>query len=200
MTVSFVEVEASKRSLSMRGKVLGNGVNDSWYITDHTVEGERLTCPYYRRWKNMLKRAYHRPYSGITVCKEWLTFSVFREWMEGKGWEGKELDKDIIKPGNKEYGPKTCCFVSQHLNKLFGAARGPWPKGVSYSKREGKFKARCLVDGRGRELGGYDTPEGAEEAYKKFKAGQLLLAANGQDCPVVAEGLKAHARLLEGER
>lgn len=37
--------------------------------------------------------------------------------------------------------------------------------GVSYSKRRKKWRAQIAIDGRGRDIGYYDTPEEAHAAY-----------------------------------
>ena len=90
----FIEVKASKKSLTSRKPVFGVGVNDASYMTNHKdKDGIIKVCPYYRRWKNMLKRCYsskcqdkNPTYLGCAVSNEWLTFSNFKLWMEGQEW------------------------------------------------------------------------------------------------------------------
>lgn len=43
-------------------------------------------------------------------------------------------------------------------------------KGVSWSKREGKFKAQIAANGVRMVLGSFDSPEEASEAYKSAAA------------------------------
>ena len=52
--------------------------------------------------------------------------------MEKQDWEGKFIDKDLLFPGNKVYGPDTCVFVTRQLNNLFTdhGGRGPHKQGV----------------------------------------------------------------------
>ena len=157
----------------------------------------------------MFQRAYctkfrkRQPtYEGVTVCKEWLTFSVFRGWMEKQDWRGKALDKDIIRPGNKEYGPHTCCFVTNKVNSLLLdniSAGSEWPRGVTASK-SGRFTACCAVDGKSVNLGTFDSPDEASQAYRVAKYRLLMEAASGCGDEVVAKGLRGHAGLvLRGE-
>jgi len=163
----------------MRKLVYGVGNNDAQYTVKGVVDGKQVLCPYYRRWFNMLTRCYdikqlaRQPtYIGCTVCDEWLTFSNFKNWMARQGWEGKELDKDILVQGNKVYSPATCIFVSHSINNLLaskGGNRGSYPQGVSFNKLSGKFVAQCSVDGKNKGLGYYKTIEAAQAAYRDFK-------------------------------
>ena len=123
--VEFIEMPASKKSLSFRKPVFGVGTNDADYIIDRRIDGKRVACPIYRAWKNMLKRCHSdkyqkdRPtYIGCSVCKEWLTFSNFRRWMLTQDWQGKQIDKDIKFKGNKIYSPETCMFVTNKENTI----------------------------------------------------------------------------------
>ena len=82
------------------------------------------------------------------------------------------MDKDLLFIGNKTYSESTCVFVPQEINKFFtdcGNARGEYPVGVSFNKREGKFKAHCNVNSKLQHLGLFNTPQEAFAAYKPFK-------------------------------
>lgn len=115
----------------MRGVLYGVAINDSQTPVRKTVQiGGKIVeiwgCPFYKVWVMMLARSYSQAYKkkykhdySVTVCSEWLKFSVFKEWMQRQDWNGKELDKDILVSGNKCYSPDTCVFVSQELNKFF---------------------------------------------------------------------------------
>ena len=163
----------------MRKLVCGVGNNDAQYIVRRVVDGKQVSCPYYVRWFSMLARCYdtkqfaRQPtYIGCTVCDEWLTFSNFKNWMVRQGWEGKELDKDVLVQGNKVYSPATCIFVPPSINKLLASKkgnRGAYPQGVSLNKLSGKFVAQCCVDGKVKALGYYKTIEAAQTAYRDFK-------------------------------
>jgi hypothetical protein len=108
------------------------------------------------------------------------------------------LDKDLISPGNRVYGPETCCFVSRALNNLLTdsrAARGRWPIGVSAHKWG--FQAMCKVGGKLKCLGTFDSPEEAHAQYVETKVGVIRAASAEQVDPRVAAGLECHALLLE---
>ena len=200
----FIEIKTNELSISRRGLVYGVGINDANYMTKPRGKDKQLICPVYRKWQSMLQRCYcsklhsRQPtYIGATVCEEWLTFSVFKSWIIEQEWEGKELDKDIIKPGNKQYSPDTCCFVPQALNNLLtnrGSARGSCPRGVS--KLAGKYHARCGYNGKSKRLGLFATPEAASLVYRKYKHAIVRKIASEQTDPRIMRGLVIHADLI----
>ena len=107
-------------------------VNDA----DYTVR----YCPIYHKWRDMRNRCYNEKYQiqqpsykDCFVCEEWWTFSNFKKWMEQQNWQGKQLDKDIICSGNREYGPKTCIFVTHWLNTLI--CENKKQRGIRKNKR-----------------------------------------------------------------
>ena len=203
---NFVEVKANAISISRRKLVLGVGINDSDYITDRTINGKRMTCPFYVKWKSMLDRCYsdkhqakNPTYIGATVADEWLTFSNFKAWMSTKAWKGMELDKDIIKPGNKHYSSDNCCFVTRELNRLLNnndASRGDCPKGVYFKKETSKYESYCNYNGKRKHLGYHATPEAASLVYRKYKHALVTKIAIEQTDERVEHGLMLHAALI----
>ncbi|ASU03344.1 hypothetical protein [Pseudoalteromonas phage J2-1] len=203
----FQRVTASKSDLAHRTLLYGVGVNDSWYKTSQKVNGKYTRCPYYTRWMGILERGYclkskekQPAYKEVSVCKEWHTFSNFRQWMETQDRKGKQLDKDIILPNNKVYSPDACVFVSSKVNKLLtdrGAKRGSYKKGVHFNKDRGKFLAQCN-DGSGQQknLGRYPTEQQAYEAYVTYKHALILQVASEQEDDRVKNGLLLHANIL----
>jgi len=166
--------------------IFGVGFNDADYTTQvfSYEQGKKKlewVCPYYRRWHDMLKRCYspncHKTqptYKDCTMCEEWLTFSNFKKWMEAQKWEGKQLDKDILKIGNKEYGPESCVFVHRIVNTFIvdrENKRGEYPLGVYFNKRNNKFIAMCSdpFSKEQRYVGCFDCPNDAHLAWKKRK-------------------------------
>ena len=147
-------------------KVQGVGINDADYkvALSKTVQGKSKqywVCPYYRRWKDMLKRCYSktfhksRPtYTDVVVCKEWQTFSNFREWMVRQDWEGKQLDKDIFGDG-KVYNPESCIFISLSLNVFveWTTSKRSLPRGVCWCKDKLKYKSYGRENGKTKYLG-----------------------------------------------
>ena len=107
--------------------VCGVGINDADYAVTlrESATSNKIIwgCPYWEKWRSMLKRCYLKSYhinnptyKGCSVCDEWLTFSNFKSWMEQQDWEGKQLDKDLLVYQNKVYSPETCVFISAKLN------------------------------------------------------------------------------------
>lgn len=175
-------------------KVYGVGFNDSGYKTqkfEKDVQGKvKLTwiCPYYKKWKYMLERGFcsklkskQPTYKEVSVCEEWLYFSVFKNWCleyekgTGININDYQLDKDILVEGNKLYSPQTCCFVTSSLNKFLtdsAKARGEYLLGVHLSR--GKYMACCSdpfqIHTYGRNskkkfLGRFDSEEEAHLSY-----------------------------------
>jgi len=188
--------------------VRGVGVNDADYVVQPVgPDGKRGMCPYYLVWVGMLKRAYssnffakNPTYIGVTVCEEWHSFMAFRAWMMTQDWEGKQLDKDIIVPGNKVYSPATCVFVSSQINSLLtdsAGQRGKWPIGASWHKARNGFQARVRENGRLQYIGLFDTPEAAHLAWRKEKLRIVRAAARECDDPRVSAGLLRHSYRIE---
>lgn len=184
----FIEVPSKRQKTKL---IYGIGINDAKYITNKTVNGVRLCCPYYVTWSNMLKRCYcvklhkkQNTYSNCTVCSDWLIFSNFKAWMQEQDYVGKELDKDLLIRGNLEYSPNTCIFVSSHINTLLGTCgtrKGKYPLGVCWNKARNKFIAQCSDNGKHYGLGYFITEKEASNAYLTFKRELILVIANQQD-------------------
>ena len=146
--------------------VCGVGISDLPHI--HGTDA-------YVHWKDMIRRCYDkkslktRPtYSDCTVCKEWLRFSVFKEWFDENYIQGYALDKDILSKGNRVYSPETCCFVPIEINTLVinnKPRRGLFPLGVTAIPNSGTYRANL----GNKHLGCYSTPEEAFQAYKCAK-------------------------------
>ncbi|NLY14580.1 MAG: hypothetical protein GXZ10_13315 [Gammaproteobacteria bacterium] len=191
--------------------VCGVGINDADYDVQkfETIgcaggkqKQKRVwTCPYYRAWASMLNRCYSskyqescQTYKGCIVSEEWLTFSNFKTWMEKQDFEGKHLDKDLLLEGNKVYGPETCVFVTQAVNKFTidsGATRGEWLIGVYWYKASEKFRAKCRnpFTKKQEHLGNFDCEQEAHQAWVKRKLELARLLAAEQTDERVAKAL-----------
>ena len=111
---------------ALKRKIHGVGIND---IPGSAKQAKQSPYRrhYYTVWRNVLKRCYspllqakQPTYIGCTVDPRWHYLSNFKQWYEEQGdVTGKQLDKDIISPGNKVYGPDTCFFVPFRLNAFF---------------------------------------------------------------------------------
>jgi hypothetical protein len=179
----FIEANypATAMSIAKRKPRCGVGVNDASYVTNPRVNGVKLCDPAYRAWADMLVRAYDQKfhavnptYIGVTVCEEWHSFRAFRAWWLDNYCEGWQLDKDMLSPGNREYGPDACIYVPQSLNTFTtdsGESRGELPIGVSFCKQTGKYRSSCCnpITGKQHTIGRFNTPEEAHEAWLKCK-------------------------------
>lgn len=163
----------------MKKLVCGVGVNDANYVVSPTINGKREHCKFYLVWKSMITRCYslsslqEKPtYSLCYVDTEWHSFMAFRSWMLQQDFEGKELDKDLLAPGNKVYSKDTCIFISKELNNFTkdnNARRGNLPIGVA---KNGKgFLARCKnpFTKTSEYLGTFSTCDQAHLAWKSYK-------------------------------
>ena len=173
-----------------RKLVFGKGWNDADYVTQKfekvLVDGSEKrrqvwVCPYYLRWRDILKRCYHpsllinRPtYKDTVVCEEWLTFSKFKAWMEKQNWKGNHLDKDLLGDG-KIYSEKTCCFLPPSVNATLTSqsreSKSGLPTGVCWFEHIGKFGAGVCnpFTGKREHLGVFSNAENAHIAWYKRK-------------------------------
>lgn len=158
----------------------------------------------YQTWKDMLKRCYSEnaqkknpTYIGCSVCDEWKYYSNFKEFYNANYVEGFQLDKDILIEGNKVYSPDTCVFVPSRINSLLNSrksARGKYPIGVDLRNDTGKFRASCMVDGKQKCIGVFETIDEAFTAYveaKKCEVARVVedALANGEITRVIANAL-----------
>lgn len=182
--------------------VYGKGINDADYHIGTYVNGIQVLCPFYSKWKDMLRRAYdetykiNKPsYQDVVVCEAWLRFSNFRTWMLSQPWEDRELDKDILVPGNKIYSPEFCMFVPREINSIFSekaSKKREYPLGVYADKiYPGKFTAYCSVRGKLKYLGYHKHPMTAHVQW------QLTKVKNIQEAAQLARGLYSDERLYQ---
>jgi hypothetical protein len=187
--------------------VFGVGINDLQsnvykYETVDGIHGLSWKCPIYEKWTCMLRRCYSkklhekRPtYIGCSVVSEWIYFSAFHSWMSSQQWDGLELDKDILFPGNKVYGPDTCVFIPGHLNRLLtdhASARGEYPLGVKWHKTNRKFHAQCCnpFTGKREHLGYFNCAESAHDSWRKRKHQLACMYADMQSDQRIASALR----------
>lgn len=186
-------------------KVFGVGVNDADYLTCPIIEGKKSYCPYYRCWRDMLRRCYdekylslHPSYVSCSVCSEWLTFSNFRQWMIKQDWQGKDLDKDLCGEG-KIYDPKSCAFVTKDLNRfltLRSNHRSESLLGVRLDKRSGKYYAQGNEKGDRVHLGSFETKEEAHYTYLEHKILQLNMLLEQETDNKISEHLNKLKSLI----
>jgi hypothetical protein len=178
----------------IKGNVL-NPNHKSYLGVGYKGVGNQSTSRHDRKhnvWAHMLKRCYDEKYitkfptyRDCIVAPEWHNYQNFADWYDENYYivpgQRMELDKDILVKGNKTYSPETCVFVPQNVNVLLlrcESRRGDYPIGVT-RRKSGRFKSQCN-DGNGNlcNLGLYDTPIEAFNAYKKFKESLIKRIAN----------------------
>lgn len=190
-----------------KGIILGIAINDADYNVYVTtrIDGRKKNlwvCPFYRVWLGMIKRCFDAKthnlqptYSGCSVVGDWLKFSSFRNWMIAHKWQGMALDKDILLPGNKIYGPDFCVFIPQSLNSFLtdsASIRGEFPIGVSWHLKTKKFHAECRnpFSGKKESLGYFHCAEQGHEAWRRRKHEHACAYADTQEDHRISEALR----------
>ena len=190
--------------------VYGVGINDADYVVQikETIEVNGIRkrklvwiCPFYQTWVDMLQRCYspkcqekYPTYKDCSVSEEWLTFSVFKSWMECQDFEGMQLDKDLLFEGNKVYSEETCVFVSRAVNMFTvdrGNGRGEWLIGANWYKGSNKFRSNCRNPFTKKQeyLGLFASELEAHQAWLKRKLELAHQLAAIQDDERVAKAL-----------
>lgn len=174
--------------------VAGVGVNDADYRVTKKENGVIVwECPYYSLWRNMLKRCYierpsYKSYSNVTVCKDWHTFTNFKQWMEDKDWEGKQLDKDILSMlngGEKQYNSSNCLFVTKEVNMFFQIQNKNSITGASWVRSYNKYNAGGYSKGKYYFLGSFKTRVEAHKVWQGWRIGLLRDMRDNQKDPDV---------------
>ncbi len=176
---------------------LGIDRNGNVPKTYESKDGKSVHAWEYAKWENMLKRCFdneykekHQTYKDVICCERWLCYANFLEdfgiLKQEYNWSDEEklqLDKDILHKSNKVYSLENCILVPDYVNNLFikrDAVRGDCPIGVSYHKKNKKYRARCSINGKQKTLGLYNIPQEAFNAYKIAKENEIKRIAN--DC------------------
>ena len=148
---------------------------------------------YYSHWSNMMTRCYNpeswkiRPkYKGCSVHPYFHNFQNFCYWCDQNYYEvGGEmmcLDKDILYYRNKVYGPTTCIFVPQTINKLFTFNQTSnnnmkLPVGVHMDTATNLYIVKCHIKKQSVRVGSYRDPMEAFMAYKEVKEKEIKRVA-----------------------
>lgn len=157
--------------------VHGWGINDAGYSVNLVVDGKQVMCPFYKVWKDMLRRCYSESfqiqnpaYLGCSVSPDWKYFSSFKSWMEQQNWEGRQLDKDIILHGNKVYGPEVCIFVTRAVNIFFTCEKKKTTNPIgSFTNKLGNYVVSIGGNSKRIHLGVYKTAQEAIGAWSEAK-------------------------------
>ena len=187
-------------------RVFGHGINDLDEPAHMYSGGKIRKCPFYETWYQMLRRAYcekykaSRPtYEDVTVTPEWWSRRTFTEWMRGQEWQGRQLDKDILWPGNKIYAPDKCLFVPREINSLLinaAAIRGAYPEGVTCHKSCKKLRVRIRSNNKQISIGYFTDVNEAECAALRAKIAEIHRKADKYPGPI-STGLHRHIAVKE---
>lgn len=135
----------------------------------------------YSRWSGILQRVYSEKfldenptYRGCKVVDEWHNFQVFAKWFTSQkfyGAKGYDIDKDILDPSSKTYGPDTCRLVPNAINKLLldsKTRRGDLPKGLTATPYN-RYAVQLGKKGVATYIGTTDSISEGVEMYKAAK-------------------------------
>lgn len=107
-------------------------------------------------WENIRTRITYLPtinegkfgkYASASVDQRWFDFQDFAKWFKSLEFyqEGWQLDKDVLLKGNTIYGPDTCVFLPEEVNKALNIksrVKGKIMLGVSYHTISGKIQVQ----------------------------------------------------------
>ncbi|MNC00079.1 hypothetical protein D3C75_473970 [compost metagenome] len=139
------------------------------------IGGVRTTP--YAKWLKMIDRCNpdgeaqtrQHTYIGCTIHPDFIKYQDFAEWLVNQpGSLDWHLDKDLIVPGNKVYGPDTCALVPREINTLFLGGNGSLMLGVV--KKLKRYVAKMANCGNHIYIGSYATELEAHVAYRLAKA------------------------------
>ena len=175
------------RLVARIGNILNGVVKDRMYPSVYGVgiTGEKIPvvdgkrCKQRELWVRMLDRCYSKgnnkpTYEGCSVSENFKYYPFFKEWCEkqiGFDVKGFALDKDILVKGNKVYSEGACVFVPQEINNILTYKKST-NKGLSASvalQKSGRYSVSFRKDRITQNLGRFDTPEEAFQAYKQVK-------------------------------
>ena len=155
--------------------LFGENMKNPGRIWVNDVDGvykNRIPINSYRVWRNMISRCYlaqnTSAYFGVTVCVEWLRFSVFKAWYDDNYKDGMELDKDIIGNG-LVYSPDHCVFVPKSIN---GMAK---TSGHTFARKwKRQWMSVMRASGKSHYIGLFKTQKEATKASYEAYAGLAL--------------------------
>lgn len=177
------------------------------WIRSYQLEGYQQHTRAGCLWSEMKKRTTegshaqkcNPQYIGSNVLFE--GFQYFAEWCQDQiGYTKKEtsgsfwsLDKDILIPGNKSYGPDSCIFVTSAVNSLLTdsrSARGNYPLGVDFRENINRFRSRCS-DGnkQSKYLGAFETVQQAHKAWQLAKIETIEYVINSDEACILQANL-----------
>jgi hypothetical protein len=150
--------------------------NQEKYLTTNTKTG--IFSPAFTCWQNIKRRCFsnkfHEDFPTYKDCEihpDWYNFQVFAKWFYENNVKGFQLDKDLLVPGNKVYGPDTCCFLPSIINTQFQYRSKKSEYGLGVSKDCNKYYIDILenIGDKKRVRVTFDELVDAQNAYKDYK-------------------------------
>ena len=139
----------------------------------------------YKIWSKIKQRCLnknndHYEYyggKGISICNEWNKYSVFKDWALNNGYSNT-LTIDRINP-NGNYEPSNCRWVDRiaqaQNTRLIRLGNSSGYRGVSFHKKDKRWRARISVNGKNIHIGNFKTKEDAAKAYNDFIDQNMLM-------------------------
>ena len=172
------EIQRGSVKDRLRASIFGVGIIGE---EPSCIDGKELRE--YILWTGVLERCYcpraqstnSKAYIGCSVSDNFRYYPYFKEWCNrqiGFDQDGWHLDKDILVKGNKIYSEDVCVFVPHRINSLLltnESKRGEHPIGVTFDKRNSKFRVCINKYGKNSHVGHYRTIGEASLAYKDAK-------------------------------
>ncbi len=188
-------------------------IDGKWVLRYNTQDESTIFCNHRRSgmlWDSINRRCKDDEIKlpSYYGCRNiFQDFQYFASWCQDQygylerleGGNFWHIDKDILVPGNKNYGPDTCCFVPPILNSLltFNKKGINLPPGVTKSKYSG-YQCNISIGGKKRYLGTFSTPEEAYNAWKvaKIEYVESILEIYKDMPEKVIAGIRNHMSLL----
>lgn len=172
-------LESRDRRYQINSKIYGVGINDANHSVGGEIEGKMRIHSSYSTWKSIIARCYsdrvlkkHPTYDGCSVSDEWIYFSNFYLWWKISNIPGWEIDKDLLKVGNKVYSSDNCIYIPKWLNSFTTGCesrRGDFPIGVCLDRKHSSYMARISIDGKSLTIGRFSDPLSAHNAWYEKK-------------------------------
>ncbi len=130
----------------------------------------RIWCHMLGRCRNRLDQDYHHYGArGIAVCKEWHSYTNFRDWALGHGYQS---DLTIDRRDNdRGYSPANCRWVTQSEQCLNRRSFGNTSGYMGVYPNWKRWAAKVKVHGKQIHLGTYDDPFSAAWVRDEFAIG-----------------------------
>lgn len=152
--------ENKKKGILEPRKIYGVGFNSLLRGKDgYKARDKNGVYREYDHWRRMLQRSYdekwfakHPTYEKCEVDYAWWDYQDFAHYYHNCEYKSSttDLDKDLLVMGNKVYGPETCVFIPETINKAI-VVRG---RVSAFHSRDNIYESYCngIYLGRSSDL------------------------------------------------